>query len=290
MKEDPRAALSGLGTIAARYDGFVFDVWGTVYDGDRVFPGVIDVFKELRGLGKRIAFLSNSPQLPSVVASRLEKIGIEAQYHDGIVTSGGETHRRLSSAVFPEMKPFQGRVYQTGPDRFPDTLPIGAALTVATVAQADWILNAGPNLPPETLEDYEQLLIEAAARRLPMLCANPDKTVFQGADRHICAGALAERYAALGGDVHYIGKPHAAVFERCQQTLKIANPDKILMVGDNLETDILGANHIGCHSLLIASGVHSLVENDGGVAFGSLGALEAELGAGPDHVIDKLRW
>jgi HAD superfamily hydrolase (TIGR01459 family) len=290
MKGNPRAELSGLSTIAERYDGFVFDVWGTVYDGGKVFPDVIGVFAELRELGKRIAFLSNSPQLPSVVAGRLEQIGVEAKYHDGIVTSGGETHRRLSAATDPEMQAFKGRVYQTGPDRFPDALPVGVAPAVASVAEADWILNAGPNLPPETLGDYEPMLVEAVARRLPMLCANPDKTVVHGAERHICAGVLAERYTALGGEVHYIGKPHGAVFDRCQRVLEIADPDKILMVGDNLETDILGANRIGCHSLLIASGVHCLVENDGGVAFPDLGALETDIGAYPDYVIDKLRW
>lgn len=290
MTSEPRIALSGLGSIAKRYDGFVFDVWGTVYDGDMVFPGVIDAFKGLRDLGKRIVFLSNSPQLPSVVANRLEKIGIEAKYHDGIVTSGGETHRQLSIAAAPEMNAFRGRVYQTGPDRFPDTLPIGSAAIASDIADADWILNAGPNIPPETLTDYEARLVDAAIRGLPMLCANPDKTVFHGTERHICAGVLAERYAELGGHVSYIGKPHPAVFERCQRMLEITRPDQILMIGDNLETDIRGANQNNWHSLLIASGVHVLLETNGSVAFPALGALEKDLGASPDYVIDTLRW
>ena len=285
-----RATLFGLAAIAEKYDGFVFDVWGTVYDGDKVFPEVVDVFGELRGLGKRIAFLSNSPQLPSVVAGRLEKIGILSEFHDGIVTSGGETHRQLSAVPAAESQTFRGRVYLTGPDRFPDTLPVGVAPIARAIETADWILNAGPNHASETLEDYEPMLIGAATRGLPMLCANPDKTVFHGTERHICAGALAERYIALGGTVSFIGKPHAAVFERCQQVLEIAEPHKILMIGDNLETDILGANKIGCHSLLIAAGVHALLENDGAVALPSLGALETALGAHSDYVIDKLRW
>lgn len=290
MTKRPRATLSGFKEVADRFDGFVFDVWGTVYDGELVFPDVLDVFTELRGLGKRIAFLSNSPQLPSVVAGRLERIGIEAKYHDGIVTSGGETHRRLAAAPGLEMKAFQGRVYQTGPDRFPDTLPVGHSPIAESIDDADWVLNAGPNHPPETLDDYAPVLERAATRGLPMLCANPDRIVFQGTDRHICAGALAERYAALGGNVSYIGKPHGAVFERCQEMLEIDKPGDILMIGDNLETDILGANRIGHHSLLIASGVHALLESDGDMDFSRLDDLEASIGGRPDYVIDKLRW
>ncbi|MDA1309205.1 MAG: TIGR01459 family HAD-type hydrolase, partial [Proteobacteria bacterium] len=257
--------LSGIGAIAEQYDGYVFDVWGTVYDGDQVFPGVIEALHALRRLGKKVAFLSNSPQLPSVVATRLAGIGIERSCYDGIVTSGGETNSQLSRMSNPEMKQFGGRVYQTGPDRFPDTLPKDRFQEVARIDEADWILNAGPNSPPETLADYEERLTVGAARGLPMLCANPDRTVFQGAERHICAGALAERYAALGGPVHPIGKPFQAVFDRCREILEMADSAHLLMIGDNLETDILGANRAGFGALLIASGVHELADASGAV-------------------------
>jgi HAD superfamily hydrolase (TIGR01459 family) len=287
--------LSGLRNIAQNYDGFVFDVWGTVYDGYQVFPDVVEVFKELRDQGKRIAILSNSPQLPSVVARRLEKIGINTDFHDGIVTSGGETHRQLSEVPTAETERFQGPVYLTGPDRFPDTLPVETAPIATSIEQASWILNAGPNHPPELVEDYELLLVEGSKRKLPMLCANPDKTVLQGSERHICAGALAERYIALGGDVYYVGKPHGAVFERCQEILEIVSSNSMLMIGDNLETDIIGANRFGCGSLLIASGVHGLLDNEnggeiGGILYDKLGVLEDGLNAHPSYIMSKLRW
>ena len=62
------------------------------------------------------------------------------------------------------------------------------------------------------------------------------------------------------------------------------------MVGDNLETDILGANRIGYHSLLIASGVHTLIDCDGGISLSQLDGIEIAVGAQPNYVIDKLRW
>jgi HAD superfamily hydrolase (TIGR01459 family) len=290
MNGGERDALTGLRAIADLHDGFIFDVWGTVYDGGQVFPNVVKVFEGLRRLEKRIVFLSNSPQLPSIVGERLARIGLEADFHDGIVTSGGETHFQLSAGTLPELAPFKGPVYLTGPDRFPDTLPPGHAGIVKSVSEADWVLNAGPNHPPETLDDYEERLQEGVARGLPMLCANPDKTVPQGGDRLICAGALAERYSALGGSVVHIGKPHDLVFRRCAEILGITDRQRILMVGDNLETDILGANSIGYRSLLVASGVHGLLDGKENIAFSKLETMESTFGARPDHVIDALKW
>jgi HAD superfamily hydrolase (TIGR01459 family) len=282
--------ITGLASVADRYEGFVFDVWGTVYNGEQVFPGVLDVLRRLHTLGKPVLFLSNSPQLPATVVTRLEKIGIDTTLYDDIVTSGGETNHQLLTMHGQEIERFKGRVYQTGPDRFPDTLPRDHYVRAKTIADADWILNAGPNHPPEQLSDYEGLLKEAAARDLPMLCANPDRSVFQGTERHICAGALAELYITLGGHVHHIGKPYGAVFQRCREMLKIETPEKLLMVGDNLETDVLGANRAGLASLLIASGVHELVDLEGVINLSRINDLQIETSARADHVIANLRW
>jgi HAD superfamily hydrolase (TIGR01459 family) len=280
--------LSGIRAITAQYDGYVFDVWGTVYDGDQVFPGVIEALHALRHLGKKVAFLSNSPQLPSVVATRLASIGIDRSCYDGIVTSGGETYSQLSAMSDPAMERFSGRVYQTGPGRFPDTLPKNTFQEVARIEEADWILNTGPNSPPETLADYDERLRIGAARGLPMLCANPDRTVFQGAERHICAGTLAEHYAVLDGHVHSIGKPFQAVFDRCREVLGMVNSARFLMIGDNLETDILGANRAGFAALLIASGVHELADASGAVDTPRLNSLEEQLGAKADYILATL--
>ena len=282
--------LSGLRDVAGAYDGFLFDVWGTVYDGVQVFPGVVEALTALQDQNKRVAFLSNSPQLPSVVAARLAAIGIEPSCYDDIVTSGGETHHQLSEGRAPEMAVFKGRVYQTGPDRFPDTLPRGRFPESSDITDADWILNAGPNLPPETVDDYEEQLCHAAGRGLPMLCANPDRVVLHGADQHVCAGALAERYIALGGHVHAIGKPHGAVFDRCRMLLNLTTKDRILMVGDNLETDILGANKAGLGALLIASGVHALVDPSESIDHDRLNTLQQQVSTQANHMLAKLRW
>lgn len=282
-------AVSGVGEIAGRYDAFVLDVWGTVYDGGAAFPDALEALGALRRAGGRIGFLSNSPQTAETVAARLERAGIARDRYDAIVTSGGEVRARLADGNDPALAVFRGRVWQTGPGRFPETLPPGAFAEAAGVDGADWILNTGPEEPGASVADYEARLAEGAARGLPMLCANPDRETLHGTERQICAGALAERYAALGGRVHSIGKPYADIFLRCAGLLGADRPERVLVVGDNLETDILGARRAGMDSLLVADGVHGLAGPSGAIDTGRLARLAAAGGAFPDRVAARLR-
>ena len=283
--------LSSLREIADRFDVCILDVWGTVYDGGiAAFPGVVTLLARLRAMGKAVVFLSNAPQRSAVVAARLERIGIGPELHAAIVTSGGETRRALAAGVAPAMAPFTGPVYQIGPDRFPGILPHGRFRTVTTIAEANWILNAGPNHAADSLDGHDPVLRQAAAAGLPMLCANPDRMVLQGAMPQICAGALAERYRALGGSVHAVGKPHRAVYDRCRALFPDFDATRFLMVGDNLETDIRGADNAGIASVLIASGVHALVDDRGGVDAVRLAVCEAAAGVAATYCMARLTW
>lgn len=286
---EPRV-VKGLRDLLPAHDAFILDVWGTVYDGLEAFPGVVACLERLRETGKRVAFLSNAPQLPSTVAGRLERIGILPTCYDLIVTSGGVTRARLESEDDELLQDCRGRVYQTGPERFPDTLARDRFEEVDSVEKADWILNSGPAGPHDRIEDYEDRLRIGAARGLPMVCANPDRIVSHGGDIQICAGTLAERYEALGGKAHYIGKPYPGVFEQCAKALGVSDPTRVLMIGDNLETDILGANRVGFPSLLVASGVHDLAAPDGSIRQADLDALAQRYGAKPDYVSGMLAW
>src|SRR3546814_14347692 len=88
-----------------------------------------------------------------------------------------------------------------------------------------------------------------------MLCANPDRVVIDRGLMKMHAGAMADRYEALGGRVHYHGKPHAPVFRRSVDSLGVA-PARVLVVGDNRATDVAGAVAAGLDSLLLAEGAH----------------------------------
>ena len=93
-----------------------------------------------------------------------------------------------------------------------------------------------------------------------MICTNPDLIVDRGDKRELCAGSVALVFKKLGGEVVYFGKPFPAVYNE-----SIDNKGKkALSIGDNLNTDIKGANLLNFDSLIISNGVHKHeIEKDG---------------------------
>ena len=90
-----------------------------------------------------------------------------------------------------------------------------------------------------------------------LICTNPDLTVHRGNIEELCAGSVAKIFEELGGEVVYFGKPHKAVYNMC-----FDSGEKVLAIGDNLRTDIKGANNLNIDSIFISEGVHRDEYND----------------------------
>jgi HAD superfamily hydrolase (TIGR01459 family) len=285
--------LSGLGELAARYDGFVLDLWGVLHDGTRPFPGVLETLEQLKRRGKRLAVLSNAPRRAALVEQRMNEIGIPPGLYDHVHSSGEETWQHLRHRDEPFYAALGRRLYMIGPAR-DDNMVAGLEVErVAEVEAAEFILNTGPWGWDETIAGYESVLEAGARRDLPMVCANPDLVVVFGGRRIICAGALAQRYEALGGRVRWHGKPFPSVYETCFAQLRVEDRRRILAVGDSLRTDIAGANAAGIDSLLVAGGIHS---EEFGLGPGDtpdparVAAAVAASGQNPTAVIARFRW
>ena len=285
--------LTGFAPLAAEYDGFILDLWGVLHDGRRPFPGVIDGLTRLKQHGKRICVLSNAPRRATLVEKRMNEIGIPKGLYDHVHSSGEETWHHLVRRDDRFYAALGRRCYHIGPER-DDNMLAGTDLErVAAIETAEFILNTGPSEWDETVEQYEPLLQTALARTLPMVCANPDLVVVQGSRRSICAGAVAQRYEALGGKVRWHGKPFASVYAACFALLGIADRRRILAVGDSLRTDIAGANGAGIDSVLVTGGIHA---EEFGLAAGSepdperLAQGIAASGHAPTAVISHFRW
>ncbi len=114
----------------------------------------------------------------------------------------------------------------------------------------------------DKLEDYGPIMEAAAKRRIPMICANPDRVVQRGDKIIFCAGSLADMYEAMGGPVIMAGKPYAPIYDLCYQAVaeltgKPVDKARVLAIGDGLPTDVLGANAQGLDLLFIAAGIHA---------------------------------
>lgn len=285
--------LPGLELLAADYDGFILDLWGTIHDGYRPLPGAVDCLDRLCRAGKRILILSNAPRRAHSVIERMDAIAVPRDLYHGVLSSGEAAHLALRDRPDPWHRALGQTCFLLGPpedDSVLEGLSFGRA---DALAAADFIIDIGTFRRSDTVADYQELLGEGARRGLPMVCCNPDLEVLRGEERELCAGALALRYEALGGDVFWHGKPYAAIYAMSLELLGVDDPGRILAVGDSVRTDVAGAARAGIDSVLITSGIHA--ETLGVAPFDDpdparLEALCAEAGQTPTAAMAAFRW
>lgn len=245
--------LSGFAALAERYRGFVLDLWGVIHDGVTPYPGAVDALRRLRAAGKRVVLLSNAPRRSHVAASALAALGVGPDLYDAVITSG--------EAAWIALGAWPGaRVRHLGAARDLSVVE-GRDLTLMPSPDgADLLLNTGPDTsahPDARVEDFADELRRCLRAGLPMWCANPDLEIVSAGRRLICAGALAEWYAAEGGTVRWIGKPFAEVYDLVWPALGDMPRAAVLAVGDSLRTDIAGAAGVGLESCWILGGIHA---------------------------------
>ncbi|WP_247887163.1 TIGR01459 family HAD-type hydrolase [Azospirillum sp. SYSU D00513] len=283
----------GIGPVIDRYDGLILDLWGVIHDGQAPYRGVLDCLERMAAAGKTVCLLSNAPRRTRGVIARLEELGVGRGLYRHIMTSGEASHDALRDRNDAWHAGLGRRLYHMGPERDADVYEGLDYTVVASPEEADFVLNTGIDDFSETLADYEPVLQACAARKLPMLCANPDLVVMIGTQMAICAGTLALRYEDLGCSVYWHGKPHAPVYDRCLALMGITDKRRILAVGDSLRTDVAGANAAGIDVALVTGGIH--MEELGG-AWGrdadpaKLNAAVQASGHTPTFAIPSLRW
>lgn len=241
--------IGGLEEIAARYDGLLCDVWGVVHNGVSAFAPAVDALRRFRAARGPVLLVTNAPRPARLIRAQLTEFGVGEDAYDDVLTSGDVT--RAAIAARPG-----ARVFHLGPER---DLPFYDGLDIALVGEAEAELVSCTGLFDDTHEmpeDYAAMLARLAARGLTMACANPDIVVERGETLVYCAGALAQRYAALGGETIIVGKPHAPIYEAARARLAERGARKILAVGDGLPTDIRGAHDAGLDALFVTGGIH----------------------------------
>ena len=249
----PRVA--GLATFAGRYDVLLCDVWGVVHDGVAAFPAACDALLRWRAGGGRVMLLTNAPRPSGPIHEQLARLGVPREAYDELLTSGDVTREIL--AARPER-----RLVHVGPER---DLPLYAGLPHTLVAddEAEAVVVTGlTDDTCETPDDYRERLASLAARRLPLICANPDIVVERGAQRVWCAGALARVYEEFGGEVTLVGKPYPAVYEEARLRLsalygKPFDRLRVMAIGDGLATDVRGAHGQKIDMLFVTGGIHA---------------------------------
>ena len=279
--------------LAERYDGFVLDLWGVIHDGVNAFPHAVESLKQLRATGKRTLLLSNAPRPNAAVQRMMRRMGIPDDLYTDILTSGEAVRRALQTPPDLWWAELGQRVYLLGPDRDRPVLE-GLPLTdAATPAEADFVVNTGPDdhRNPSDMAEFEPILQDCIRHRLPMICANPDLVVIRGGVKVLCAGSLALRYQELGGDVRSLGKPDPAIYQPVLERLGLP-PNRVLAVGDSLHTDIAGAAGVDLASCWVLDGIHAttLTDNAGQFDHAKVEAAARAANVSPVATLPRLVW
>ena len=235
----------GLGSIADNYQLFYIDLWGVIHNGVSLHKEAINTLKEITKKKKDYILLTNAPRPNQAVKSFLEKLGMEKEIRDHVFTSGE------AALIYLKKNLFGKKFFHVGPPRDFDLFKDFEKMKSSKIENCDYILCTGLfDDYDENLEHYKDLFQNHSKKK--MICTNPDLIVDRGTVREFCAGSVAMVFEKMGGEVVYFGKPYPEVYN---QSIDNRNK-KILSIGDNLNTDIKGANLLNYDSLLISNGIH----------------------------------
>jgi HAD superfamily hydrolase (TIGR01459 family) len=280
--------LSSIGELASASDAWIVDIWGVMHNGARAYAQACDACCRFRAAGGSVAMLSNAPRPFAAVMCQLDALGVPRDAYDLGVTSGDMTRNMIADMIASgQARP----LLHIGPDR-DKGLFAGLDVAFATPQAAAVIVCSGLfDDTKETPADYQALFAALLARGVPMICANPDIKVERGRTLVYCAGALAAAYETLGGSVVYTGKPHLAIYQRTLAEIarrrgQAVPKERVLAIGDGIETDLKGAYTAALRSVFIASAVHL----PDGLSVRALDALFADRPFAPVAALAALAW
>jgi HAD superfamily hydrolase (TIGR01459 family) len=281
--------IPNFSVLAPDYDVLLSDVWGVIHNGIAAHPHACDALMRMRARGGVVILITNAPRPSEAVSRQLERLHVPRETYDAIVSSGDVTRSVI------EQRRGQS-LYHLGPER-DRSIFSGLDVKFAPPEKADYVVCSGlEDDESETPEDYRPRLEFMLARNLFMVCGNPDVVVERGSTLVYCAGAIADLYATMGGQVLYAGKPYKPIYEMALAKAESAAGRKValsrvLAVGDSVRTDLEGARTMGVDFLFVTSGIHA--EELGSREQPDSAALSAAFNAAggmPRAVMRELKW
>jgi len=272
--------------LVSGVDVLLSDIWGVVHNGLAAFPDACQALHSFRQQGGTVILITNAPRPADSVQRQLRKLKVADDIYDAIVSSGDLTRHFV--ADHPGQK-----MFWIGPER-DSSIYRGLDPVLAPLEQADYIVCTGLfDDETESAENYRAMLLQARERRLTLICANPDIVVERGDRLIYCAGAVAELYLELGGEVIFYGKPHRPIYERAialaaERRGRAVELKDVLAIGDSVRTDLAGAQSFGIDCLFITRGIHS--EEFEGIDQLDPASVRELFGHPPRALMRELRW
>jgi HAD superfamily hydrolase (TIGR01459 family) len=288
MRADKRA-MTTLSDLAPDYDAILSDVWGVVHNGVVAHAEAVEALRQFRQAGGRAVLITNAPRAVAPIVDMLDRLHVPRDAYDAVITSGEVTRAMIA--------PYRGKIiHHIGPPTIDDSIYDGLGVIRGPAEEAEAVVVTDLDTDDDTPDMYEARIAVWLRRKLPLICANPDRVVEHGGRIIYCGGALADLYEAHGGRIRMAGKPYRQIYD---EALRLADTaagrplerSRILAIGDSVRTDAIGAANAGLDLLFITGSIHAQ-ELD---AFGSpdpeaVRDLVAPSGARLKGFMPRLAW
>ena len=282
--------IVNISKILENYQLVVTGLEGVVSEGGNILPEAKEALIRIKKSGQKLILLTNSPLRVQSIVEWLRHNGLSPLVFDNIV-SAGEILHYLFKYRKGEFATLGTAYYNLGQDADAAVFSLLDYVPVDKLGKADFLFMGSAAAPDATIDQYMQILEYAASMNVPLVCAGNDTSSFQNGDICLAAGAVAEQYAALGGRIITVGKPSPEVMAYALEGADGVSPEKILLIGDNIATDIKGANLSGIGSVLVSKGVHVNYLGEGYIPdVAKTREMANNYDAYPDYVISNLRW
>lgn len=248
--------LDAFESLDERYRVILCDVWGCLHNGVVSFPAAVNRLQHWRDEGRAVILLTNAPRPAPPVSQQLTALGVAESCYDAIITSG-------AAGLAAAQAEFAGHDFHfIGSQRDRDIFSAAGYSLSGNPGSRATICTGFHEGHEDDVGHHDAEFRKMAASGSIFLCLNPDKMIMRGDNSELCAGALAERYAALGSAVRYFGKPHTPIYEYAiAEASKIlgtpVSKSEILAIGDGVHTDMMGAYHYGLDFAFITGGIEA---------------------------------
>tara|TARA_B100001250_G_scaffold379850_1_gene370843 strand:+ start:1179 stop:2051 length:873 start_codon:yes stop_codon:yes gene_type:complete len=258
--------IDSIGDIISLYDVFILDQWGVMHDGYKGYKHAISSVQKLIRENKKLIIISNSSKRKTSSIDRLKSLGFDKNHFIEVMTSGEMIWQEIATSIHSYGNDIHNcfHIYDSSKE---DGLEFRKGLEkfnfVSKINEANFILACAPFENTEPI-DYIPILKDALVMNLVMFCANPDFVTIEKKNNKnlFCMGTIADLYEHMGGEVVILGKPSEEIYRASCKKIKDLNKSKIVAIGDSLDHDILGASNFNIDSVLITSGIHKdLFEN-----------------------------
>lgn len=281
--------MTTLSDLAPDYDAILSDVWGVVHNGVVAHAEAVEALRRFRQAGGRVVLITNAPRAVAPIVGMLDRLHVPRDAYDAVITSGEVTRAMIA--------PYRGKIiHHIGPPTIDDSIYDGLGVIRGPAEEAEAVVVTDLDTDDDTPDMYEARIAVWLRRKLPLICANPDRVVEHGGRIIYCGGALADLYEAHGGRIRMAGKPYRQIYD---EALRLADTaagrplerSRILAIGDSVRTDAIGAANAGLDLLFITGSIHAQ-ELD---AFGSpdpeaVRDLVAPSGARLKGFMPRLAW